>query len=237
MKNENEEKRQAPGTSGPMDEGRKHDSVGLSRRRFALASLSIPAIAVLANRPAFGAMTTACNPSGYISFHADNVSGAHHVDGNGCGGWSPGSWKNPYAGNGDGSYRDWRNAQSYPHHPDGTLSLGGGNNFGAVRDDFTTVALYEPTLFKDALDYGSDSLTLHEAMLGSSGSLEFHAAAAYLNASLNEATEAFPGYMNVQDVRAVYRSAKTNTLQITSGGNEILFTESQAQAFFVQTYH
>ncbi len=234
----NEDKERMPDAPAPESDGQEQSREGLSRRRFTLAGISIPAIAVLANRPAFGSSNATCNPSGYISFHADNVSGAHHIEEGGCGGWSPGAWRNPYAGNGDGGYRFWRDADSLPHHPDGAMDTGGGNNYRAVIEDYPDANQYEATLFDAALDYSFDSdLTLHEAMLGYPGSLEFHASAVYLNAKLNENTGAFPGYMSVADVRAVYASAKTGTVQYTSAGNEILFSEAQAKAFFEQTYH
>lgn len=78
----------------------------------------------------------------------------------------------------------------------------------------------------------ADDVTMHDVLNNRPGSLEFHAVAALLNASLP-----IPGYLPPYDVRGLYIAATTGTTYHTTGGTEIFLTRAELQNFFEKTYH
>lgn len=183
----------------------------LSRRRFTRAGVAAPIILTLANRPAFGAI---CTVSGFASFSPNNPSGVRHkVDG--CGGYSPVGWKNPDAGNGDGSREDWIAAGYFANPRPNTNDPGG-------------------TLFVDVFGGTTSGFgTLHDVLKNKSGSLEFHAVAALLNAGF------MPTYgLSKADVIGLYWLGATGTgSYTTASGTVINAKDINVKAFFEQTYH
>ncbi len=215
--------------AGPVDSAAERPDGQLSRRRFTGAGLAAPVILSLASRPAFGAI---CTPSGFVSYSPNNPSGVRHVV-DGCGGLSPGAWKNPYAGNGDGSFRDWLAAGYLPNDPDEQPpNAGAGNNTSGIRRyKRDNPGPYVPTLFTDAFGgYGPSGLSMHDVLLDLPGSLEFHAAATLLNAA-----SGIPGYMSPSTVINLYIASFTGTY--SSGGTTIDMSTFDLKAFFEQTYH
>tara|TARA_R110000787_G_scaffold79212_1_gene173187 strand:- start:91 stop:717 length:627 start_codon:yes stop_codon:yes gene_type:complete len=197
--------------SGGQEPGASGSDSHFSRRRFTGAGLAAPVILSLASRPAFGAV---CSPSGFVSYSPNNPSGVRH-EVSGCGGISPGGWMHPDVGQGnsDGNRSQWY-AAGYAPNPRN------GNDPDA-------------TLFVDVFGVGSEWGTLHDAMLEYPGSLQFHAVAALLNASLP-----IPGYMSPVDVVGLYVAAYTGApTYVTSGGALIQMADFDLKAFFDQTYH
>lgn len=201
----------------------------LSRRRFTGAGVGVPVVLALANRPAFGAI---CTPSGFVSSSPENPSGVRHVV-NGCGGLSPGAWKNPDAGNGDGSRAQWIAAGYYPNpRQEGNSSPGNSGNKGGGPGNGGGGNYNDPpgTLFDTAFGTAYDLGTMHDVLLNMPGSLEFHAVAGLLNAHTF-------GYMEPYDFVGLYRAVKMGAPYTTLSGVEVFMTESQLKDFIEQTYH
>lgn len=200
----------------------------LSRRRFTGAGLAVPVALSLANRPAFGAV---CTPSGFVSNTPENPSGVRHVV-NGCGGLSPGAWKNPDAGNGDGSRADWIAAGYFPNprQADEDGPGGGGKGGGPKNKSFLDYSDPPGTPFHMAFGTAEDIGTMHDVLLQRPGSLEFHAVAGLLNASTF-------GYMEPYDFVGLYQAVKAGLPYTTLSGVEVVMTESQLKDFIEQTYH
>lgn len=196
----------------------------LSRRRFTGAGLAAPAVLFLASRPAFGAV---CSPSGFASYSPNNPSGVRHVV-DGCGGFSPGAWMNPDAGNGDGSRAQWLPYSPNPRQ-EGNTSPGNSGNAGgggALFDD------PPGTLFFDVFGVNDHFGTLHDVLLDRNGSLEWHVVAALLNS-----TTIF-GYMATADVIGLYLAEVNDHASYTTvGGTVIPMIEFDLKAFIEQTYH
>lgn len=182
----------------------------LTRRRFTRAGLAAPVILTLANRPAFGAI---CTVSGFTSYSPNNPSGVRHVV-SGCGGYSPGAWKKPDAGNGDGSRSQWIAAGYHPN-PRPDTSDPAGTTFDAV--------------FGTSSGYG----TLHDVLKNRPGSLEFHAVAALLNAGYMGSTYG----LTTADVIGLYWLEALDVPYTTASGSVIQPGDIDVKAFFEQTYH
>lgn len=197
----------------------------LTRRRFARAGVAAPVIMMLANRPAFGAI---CTASGFASYSPNSPSGVRHLVG-GCGGLSPGAWRTPDAGNGDGSRQQWTAAGYNPNpRQDGNThpGRGNGNGGGGVTYNDPAGTLFD-AVFGTTTGYG----TLHDVLLNMSGSLEFHAVAALLNTSL-------AGYgLSKEDVIGLYWLGAYGTPYETASGSILNPGDIDVKAFFDQTYH
>lgn len=85
--------------------------VDKSRRSFSKAGLVAPVILTLANKTALGATPYHCTVSGQQS---GNHSGNHDFNTPCNVGFSPGAWKEPLSGNGDGSLDQWLKAGAVP---------------------------------------------------------------------------------------------------------------------------
>lgn len=194
--------------------------------------IGVPVVMTLANKPAFGAV---CSLSGFQSVNPSGV--AHYVQG--CGGISPGGWKeNGYKTGNQGGNRDqwiaagfypnpriaaslgYKKETQYPSDEDGTLFFA-GNAFQGVS----------PTVPVAVTD------TLHDVLLKNPGSLEFHMIANFLNAHYF-GWGAGDGKMPADDIRGVY-FAYTNMdpTYTTTGGTIIDLDNFDLQAFFYQLYH
>lgn len=186
-----------------------------SRRRFAGTAVAIPAILSLVSRPA---VAQVCPAS--AAFSSANPSGAIATTSVSCtqmrGGISPGGWRNPDVGRGnsDGNRNQWYQAGFNPN-PRNDKDPGGSS-------------------FNNAFRYNrfAPDVTMHDVLNNMPGSLEFHAVAALLNASLP-----IPGYLAPHDVRGLYIAAASGTTYVTSGGSEIFLTANELKNFFDQTYH
>lgn len=210
----------------------------LSRRRFAGLGLATPVILTLANRPAFGAV---CTLSGFTSYSPTNPSGVRHVESS-CGGLSPGAWRNPDAGNGDGSREQWIRAGYFPN-PRQAVSETSEDKVGKVKGggklespDVSGGAAYDDppgTSFDEAFGLtGSGLGTMHDVLLNEPGTLAFHAVAALLNTSLL-------GYgLSKSDVIGLYQlGAGVISSYTTASGVVISHGDLDVQGFFEQTYH
>ena len=191
-------------------------SRNVGRRRFAKAGIAAPVVLMMSNRSAFGAV---CTVSGFVSFSPNNPSGVRHQV-TGCGGWSPGAWKNPDAGNGDGSRKDWKKAGYFPNPRPNQLSDPAGTPFH---------------LAFGLSDNGWGSM--HDVLLNRPGSLEFHATATLLNAAYRQ-NMGIPGYMPPSDVIGLYQAYVSHAANYTtSSGSVVPLDNLDLKYFFEQTYH
>jgi hypothetical protein len=193
--------------------------------------IGVPVVMTLANKPAFGAI---CSISGFQSVNPSGVG-----DNGGCGGISPGGWKeNGYkSGNQDGNRNQWIAAGFYPNPRVGVSYQYKGKKESS--DDpagtlfFAAIAFQgvSPTVEVSATD------TLHDVLLKNPGSLEFHVISNFLNAHYFGWGNG-DGKILADDIRGVYfaytSSASTYT---TVGGTTIDLTGFDLQDFFDQLYH
>ena len=183
-----------------MDENDNKVSVSkLTSRRGLLkkAAIGAPIVMVLANRPAYGAV---CSISGFQSI---NPSGVQTYTSSGCGGFSPGGWKNPDVGHGnsDGNRSQWIIAGYYP------------NPRAGVSPPDHTASIFSDVFGRNAPGFSSTA-TLQDVLLNSPGSLEFHAIANLLNAGY------FADYrLSQADVIGLYNAwvSHLSTYTTTSG--------------------
>ena len=223
-----------------------------TRRRLLKGSASAPILSLMVSRPVLGAPHH-CSPSGFAS---GNVS--HHDDENeGCGGNSPGYWKNHFQW--PGGYLPGVRAAECSHSSDEEDSSGSdssgssdGSSSGSSHDSFECEKVplilkngkgsgnnipeewigVDQTRFYDAFGVvpeGDPEVTLMEVLRTMPGSLEFHAIAVLLNA----AEGLYGDALSEQVVKDMYFQAKTMGYYETSDGNRI----DDVQAFFEQTYH
>lgn len=166
------------------------DTNSTSSRRRLLVGATVPAVLSLISLPAFGRGGARCTISGFTSV---NPSGVRH-DVNGCGGYSPGAWKNPYAGNGDGSLADWIQAGKNCASMTGALEFSDGffpnpesTSSGGKRKKGKTSSSDsgDATLFQDVFG-GSDTDTLHDKLMATGNSLDRAAVDALLNSCFFE---------------------------------------------------
>jgi hypothetical protein len=150
----------------------------VKRRTFLKRATAGAAVLSVLSKPAFGAVGARCSISGFTSV---NPSGVRHDTG-GCGGLSPGAWKNPYAGNGDGSLADWAQAgvnttgePFYPNPSDGSAgNPGGGSSSSSTNPG---------TLFSELFTNSNSVYTLHDMLHEVGTYFERWAVEALLNAA------------------------------------------------------
>jgi len=183
-------------------------------------AIGIPAIMTLAHRPAFGAI---CTISGFQSV---NPSGVRRTPGPGCGGNSPGGWKNPDVGQGgsDGSRTEWISAGFYPNPRAGQTPA---DNAGTT---FYSQFMRVPQL---KFGVGSSTTTMHDVLLDSPGTLESHAVANLLNAGFVTGYRLIPA-----DVIGLYQAAVDGspTYTTVANGTVVNMIGLDLQKFFDQ-YH
>ena len=221
MKKTTDKQTQESGAQEPVAGGADSQ---LSRRRFTGAGLAAPVILSLASRPAFGAV---CTPSGFVSYSPNNPSGIRRHEA-ACGGFSPGAWKTPDAGQGDGSRAQWLPFVPNPRQED-NASPG-----KSARRSRSVDTLADPpgTLFFDVFGVNDHFGTLHDVLLDRPGSLEFHVVAALLNSTT------IPGYMATEDVIGLYLATINGyTTYTTVQGVTIPMGGFDLKAFIEQTYH
>ena len=135
------------------------------------AAMGVPLALTLAHKPAFGAI---CSISGFQSVNPSGVNAGQTV-GPGCGGYSPGGWKEngTKTGNQDGNRNQW-------------LAAGFNPNPRQNSDDAPGTLFYASNAFANTISSGikiEQHDTLHDVLINHSGSLECHAIANLLNAS------------------------------------------------------
>lgn len=197
------------------------------------AAIGVPAVMALANKPAFGAV---CSLSGFQSVNPSGV--IRH--GGGCGGISPGGWKeNGYkSGNQDGNRNQWITAGFFPNP-----RVGGSMGYDTKKGEYPS----DPagTLFFAAIAFQGVSPsvpvlstdTLHDVLLKNPGSLEFHMISNFLNANYMNWGNG-DGKMSAVDIKGVYLAYRGfNSTYTTSGGTVINLDSLDLQAFFAQLYH
>jgi hypothetical protein len=211
----------------------------VTSRRRVLIGAAAPVILSVLSKPAFGAVGARCTISGFTSV---NPSGVRH-DTDGCGGLSPGAWKNPYAGNGDGSLADWAQAginltgtPLYPNRSDGS-----DGNPGAVNGVGST----EPgTLFLDIFtrtDNTNADDTLHDKLHKDPGTkLQRAAVEALLNAAFYQWGVPGPEQAKIHpaDVVGLYDTSPGDLYQSkVSSFSLIRPSNPEVRAFFENLIH
>jgi hypothetical protein len=165
----------------------------VTSRRRVLIGAAAPVILSVLSKPAFGAVGARCTISGFTSV---NPSGVRHET-TGCQGLSPGAWKNPYAGNGDGSLAQWAvagdnfvGAPFYPNPSDGSGGNdgSGGDPGGGVNGNGGSSSTEPGTLFSALFTrLGGNSntqyYTLHDMLNGEGTNLQKYAVEALINAA------------------------------------------------------
>ncbi|MEQ9395851.1 hypothetical protein [Haliea sp.] len=226
MKKTTDKQTQESGAQEPVAGGADSQ---LSRRRFTGAGLAAPVILSLASRPAFGAV---CTPSGFVSYSPNNPSGIRRHEA-ACGGLSPGAWKTPDAGKGDGSRAQWLPFAPNPRQ-EGNASPAAKSAEKSAKKSRSVDTFADPpgTLFFDVFGVNDHFGTLHDVLLERSGSLEFHVVAALLNSTT------IPGYMATEDVIGLYRATFYGYSSYTTvKGATIRMDGFDLKAFIEQTYH
>lgn len=195
--------------------------------------IGVPVVLTLANKPAFGAV---CSLSGFQSVNPSGV-GRH---GGGCGGVSPGGWKqNGYkTGNQDGNRNMWIDAGFFPN-PRISSSLSYNTNHGIHTGDPAGTLFFASIAFQginpSVSVSGSD--TLHDVLLKNPGSLEFHVISNFLNANYfgwgnND------GKMAAEEIRGIYKAyTRMDPTYTTMSGTTINLDTFNLQDFLEQLYH
>lgn len=178
-----------------------------ARRHFLKgAVLASPLLLSFASRPVLGGVRY-CSPSGFLS---GNLS--RPQDG-GCGGLSPGYWKN-HASPGD----PWPSP-----YASGTMTgTGQGRSFsGGTR--------FHDVFVKGKYNYNDKSML--RVLWQAPGSFAFHTIACLLNAA-----SGIEGYLLAPgQVIQIWNDIMTQGYYLTSTGQQMF--EADAKAFFEQTYH
>ncbi|REL37071.1 hypothetical protein [Thalassotalea euphylliae] len=203
------------------------------RSLFKKAVIGTPLAITLASRPAYGAV---CSLSGFQSVNPSGVA-RHNV---GCGGISPGGWKeNGYkTGNQDGSRDNWIKAGFYPN-PRKAGSLSYNTKKGIYPDDPDGTLFYAWEAFSGATPsvYVDPSDTLHDVLLKNPGTLEFHMISNFLNANYYNWGNG-DGKINAIDIRGVYMAYTSMQQTYTTTTGAVLNLDTlDLQKFFAQLYH
>lgn len=140
------------------------------------AAMGVPLALTLAHKPAFGAI---CSISGFQSV---NPSGVGQTTGPGCGGYSPGGWKeNGFkVGNQDGNRNQWLSAGFNPN-PRPAFSDPALPNYDGAGTLFFASNAFSGARTSPGVIVGPND-TLHDVLIKYPGTLEFHAIANLLNA-------------------------------------------------------
>jgi hypothetical protein len=194
------------------------------------AAIGAPIALTLMHKPAFGAI---CSISGFQSV---NPSGITQTTGKGCGGYSPGGWRqNGYkTGSQDGNRYQWLDAGFNPN-PRKSHKDPSSDYYDGAGTLFYSSSAFEGTqpsagVFIQASD------TLHDVLEKYSGSLEFHAIANLLNAKY------FVDYrLHASDVVGLYDAYNRGYASYTSVNGTVVNLNNIAlngglKAFFDQ-YH
>lgn len=217
-------------------------SINRSRRALAKGTLVAPILMTLNSRQVLGETPYHCTVSGAAS---GNQSPPHDNTTPCNLGFSPGAWKTPgYSG--DGSLSQWKKTGCSPYttssstpnavtgvfteNSTATTKKNDEKTFGNLKAKkayeilgSTTIAA---TVFNDIFG-GNDTRTLHEILMNSSGSLEFHVVADFLNAKLNQAV---PGKFS-----PVYDQITPQ--YIINVYNNSSLTADQKKDYFIMIHH
>jgi hypothetical protein len=194
------------------------------------AVIGVPAVMALANKPAFGAV---CTLSGFQSV---NPSGVVRHQG-GCGGISPGAWKeNGYkVGNMDGCRTRWIDAGYFPN-PRVSSSYDYNKSEQFPDDDPGTLFFTVFPGITPSVTIGVNN-TLHDVLLMNPGSLEFHVISNLLN-SLYFGWGNGDGKMLTADIIGIYEAYQDgSTTYISVGGTSVDLSTFDLQYFLEQLYH
>ena len=222
----------------PTDNGA---STGNSRRRFILGAAA-PVVLSVISKPVM-ATGRVCTISGFTSVNPSGV--ARHTT-SGCGGLSPGAWKNPYSGNSDGNYLSWEKVGVVPPFPSGMMNGVTSTNIDFLKQEYYLCfgiskrpRIYKPeTRFGDIFSSGGYlNTTLYEVLNGQAGSLEKFAATAFLNATyfgwgVTELNKIHP-----LDVVALYDAMPGAYVRTTSGSQVVRPGDGELKNFFENLQH
>lgn len=198
-----------------------------SRRRF-ITSMAVPAALAVVSKPVF-ATGNVCNISGFTSV---NPSGVERHETMGCGGFSPGAWKNPYSGRGDGSLQDWITAGKNFHQFYGTSGFENGFFPNPDGSSSSTAA----TKFSDIFS-SSSGMSLHDAMLLTGSHVERFAACAFLSACFFKwGTGANKSKISPVDIIGLY-DARNDFNYVTTSGTTIDMNTFDLKGFYEQLQH
>ena len=175
-----------------------------ARRRFIKGSAAVtPVLLSLVSRPVMGT-TRFCSASGFMS---GNLSQPN--TGLGCGGLSPGYWKN--------------------HSPWPSPYVSGTQNGNGNGSTFAGGTKFHDVFAKGRYNYGTKSML--EVLWTDPGSFAFHTIAALLNA----ASGLYGTALTTTQVIQIWNQIMSVGYYQTSNGLQM--SESDAKAFFENTYH
>ncbi|WP_146027204.1 hypothetical protein [Bowmanella denitrificans] len=214
---------------------------GNSRRRFILGAAA-PVVLSVISKPVM-ATGRVCTISGFTSVNPSGV--ARHTT-SGCGGLSPGAWRNPYSGNSDGGYQYWAAVGVVPPKPSESMSGVNSSNINYLRDQYFSYfglssrpKTYKPeTMFGDIFSTGSYlNMSLYDILNGDGSKLAKFAATAFLNASyfgwgVTELNKIHP-----LDVVALYDALPGAYVRTTSGSQVVRPGDGELKNFFENLQH
>lgn len=209
------------------------DTNSTSSRRRLLIGATVPAVLSLVSLPAFGRGGARCTISGFTSV---NPSGVRH-DTNGCGGYSPGGWGNPYS-NGDGSVADWKTAGQNC----ATIFPGYGFENGFFPNPQNA---NDPAATEFADIFGVDMDSLHDRIKNEgakkdnsdAGKLAKFAGVAFLNACFFQWGTVQSGKMHPIDVVGLYQAIPGQSYTTISGSIVTRPSDADLKDFFEGTQH
>lgn len=208
------------------------DKNPITSTRRSLVGAAVPAVLTLLSKPAFGAAGARCTISGFTSV---NPSGVRHET-SGCGGYSPGAWKSPYASNGDGSLAHWIIAGQNCATITGFSQF--SNGFFPNPGTSSTSSSTAPGTLFDAVFGGSDGDTMHDKLEGNGNSLERSAVDALLNACFFEWGAGLNmAKIHPVDIVGLYQTSFGHQYVSVSGSSVTRPDDSALRTFFDQLMH
>ena len=205
----------------------KSESVDTKRR---LLSGAAPAVLTLLSIPAFGARGAVCSISGMQSV---NPSGVTRHTTTGCGGLSPGAWKNPYAGIGDGSLADWHQAGLNYYNqefiPNPGSSSGSGPNATSSNDP--------ATLFASIFNAPGDTESLHDKLNHIGNTFERSTVEAFINACFFQWGVGANSAIHAIDVVGLYNATPGSQYQTVKGNTVTVPSDADLHTFFYNLMH
>ena len=207
-------------------------------RRRLLIGAAVPAVLSLLSKPAFGAVGARCTISGFTSV---NPSGVRHET-NGCGGLSPGAWKTPYAGNGDGSLADWITAGQNCASITGASEFSSGffpNPGSSSGSGANSSSSTKPGTLFSAVFGGSDTnSTMHDKLLLTGNTLERSAVEALLNACFFQwGVGANTAKIHPVDIVGLYQAFPGSSYTSVTGSSVTRPSDDDLRDFYYQLMH
>lgn len=197
-----------------------------SKRR--LLSAAAPAVLTLLSIPAFGARGAVCSISGMQSV---NPSGVTRHTTTGCGGYSPGAWKTPYGGNGDGSLADWHQAGLNYYNQEFYPNPGSGNGANPTSSS-------EPaTLFSSIFTSPGDPDSLHDKLEQTGDTFERSTVEAFINACFFQWGVGANTSIHAIDVVGLYNATPGSQYQTVKGNTVTVPSDGDLHIFFYNLMH